>query len=107
MGTLGIPGRLWVMPDRAGYRALFAARDQKGYFGMLQSPDGNNWVIAGDAPKLVENDFDPFRHNADNGVPEAPVAIVESGGTWMWFAVPHSMDGSEEITMAFHKEAQQ
>jgi hypothetical protein len=107
MGTLGIPGRLWVMPDRAGYRALFAARDQSGYFGMLQSPDGNNWIIAGGAPKLVENDFDPFRRNGDDGVPEAPVAIVESGGTWMWFAVPHRMDGSEEITMAFQKEAQQ
>jgi hypothetical protein len=110
MGTLGVPGRLWVMPDLAGYRALFAAGrsnradNQKGYFGMLQSPDGNNWMIAGDAPKLVENDVDLFRGNGDDWVPEAPVAIVESGGTWMWFAVPHTMDGSEEITVAFQKE---
>jgi hypothetical protein len=104
MGTLGgAPRRLWVMPDPAGYRALFAADDQSGHFGMLKSPDGNNWIIAGDAPKLVENDFALFR-NGDDGVPEAPVAIVESGGTWMWFAVPNTRDGSEEITVAFQKE---
>ncbi len=99
--TLGIsPKRLWVMPDPAGYRALFAVPGQKGYFGMLQSPDGNSWTIAADAPTPVE----PGAFG--NRAPEAPVAIVESGGTWMWFTVLDTKDGFEEITMAFQKEAQ-
>jgi len=101
--TLGShPKRLWVMPDRAGFRALFSAEDARGYFGMLQSPDGNSWTIAGGAPKPVESDAFPV----NTLTPEAPVAIVESGGTWMWFAVLNQNDGSEEITMAFQKEAQ-
>ena len=102
IGTLGMtPRRLWIMPDHsAGYRALFAAHDRSEDFGMLQSPDGNSWNVAGAAWKLVE--FDLF-HGDD---PEAPVAIVESGGTWMWFAVPNTKDGSEAIALAFRKEAQ-
>jgi hypothetical protein len=101
IGTLGMdPRRLWVMPDdSAGYRALFAAHDQKGYFGMLQSADGNGWKITGNAPKL--NNL--FSSGAD-GVPEAPVAILEGAGTWMWFAVP-TRDGSERIALAFQKGA--
>jgi hypothetical protein len=112
IGTLGgDPRRLWVMPDpTTGYRALFAALDVSGYFGTLQSPDGNSWTIAGDAPKLPvgRNDFALFRGglSGNDGVPEAPVAIVETGGTWMWFAVLNREDGSEEITMAFQKETQ-
>jgi len=104
IGTLGMdPRRLWVMPDHStGYRALFAARAQSGYFGMLQSPDGNNWNIGGDAPKLT-NMFS----GGDDGTPEAPAVIVEPGGTWMWFAVPNTRDGSEEIALAFQKEAHQ
>jgi hypothetical protein len=99
--TLGMsPKRLWIMPDPAGYRALFAVPGQKGYFGMLQSADGNNWTIAGDAPTPVEPG------TFGNRAPEAPVAIVESGGTWMWFAVLDTEDNSEEITMAFQKGAQ-
>jgi hypothetical protein len=91
------------MPDHStGYRALFAARAQSGYFGMLQSPDGNNWKIGGDAPKLT-NMFS----GGDDGTPEAPAVIVEPGGTWMWFAVPNTRDGSEEIALAFQKEAHQ
>jgi hypothetical protein len=105
IGTLGMdPRRFWVIPDPAGYRALFAAHDVSGYFGMLQSPDGNSWMIAGDAPKLTEGNR--VLYSQDAGVPEAPVAIVESGATWMWFAVPNTRDGSEEITMAFQKETQ-
>ncbi len=102
IGTLGMdPRRLWVMPDNsAGYRALFAAHDKSGDFGMLQSPDGNSWKIAGDAPKLT-NMFS----SGDDGKPEAPVEIVESAGTWMWFAVPNKADGSEAIALAFQKEA--
>ncbi|MGC1650363.1 MAG: hypothetical protein WA741_31455 [Candidatus Sulfotelmatobacter sp.] len=103
IGILGMdPGRLWVMPGPAGYRALFAAHDVRGYFGMLQSPDGNSWMTADDAPKPVEPGVFP------SGIllPEAPVAIVESGGTWMWFAVLNQDDGAEDITMAFQKEAQ-
>jgi hypothetical protein len=103
IGTLGKdPRRLWVVPDHsAGYRALFAAHDKSGNFGMLQSPDGNSWKIVGDAPKLT-NMFS----SGDDGKPEAPVEIVESAGTWMWFAVPNSRDGSEEIALAFQKRAQ-
>jgi len=35
----------------------------------------------------------------------APVEIVESAGTWMWFTVPNTRDGSEEIALAFQKRA--
>jgi hypothetical protein len=102
IGTLSTdPGRLWVMPDQAaGYRALFAAPDQSGYFGMLQSVDGNVWKTGGDAPKLA----DMFK-SGDDGKPEAPAELVEAAGIWMWFAVPNTRDGSEEIALAFQKEA--
>jgi hypothetical protein len=102
IGTLSTdPGRLWVMMDHSiGYRALFAAPDQSGYFGMLQSVDGNVWKTGGDAPKLA----DMFK-SGDDGKPEAPAELVESAGTWMWFAVPNTRDGSEEIALAFQKEA--
>jgi hypothetical protein len=102
IGTLGMdPRRLWVMPDHsAGYRALFAAPDRSGYFGMLQSVDGNVWKTGGDAPKLAN-----LFSSGDDGKPEAPAELVESAGTWMWFAVPNTRDGSEEIALAFQKEA--
>lgn len=111
IGGLGMdPRRLWVLPHPPGYRALFAARHQNGYFGMLQSSDGSSWNIAGDAWNFVElnkrGGF-PLFSSGDDGEPEAPTAIVESGGTWMWFAVPNTRDGSEEIALAFQKEAQQ
>jgi hypothetical protein len=110
MSTLAADfGRLWVMSDPSGYRALFTAPRIAGNFGMLHSPDGNSWVIAGDPPKL-EEDAQPKRSalfgSGSVGVPEAPVAIIESGGTWIWFAVPNTRDGSEEISVAFQKEAQ-
>jgi hypothetical protein len=110
IGTLATDlGRLWVMPDPSGYRALFTAPGIAGNFGMLHSPDGSSWVIAGDAPKLEEH-AEPNKSalfaSGDVGVPEAPVAIIESGGTWMWFAVPNTREGSEAIAVAFQKEAQ-
>jgi len=109
MGTLDMdPRRLWVMPSPAGFRALYAARNTSGHFAILQSPDGNVWTPAGGAPQLERterHDPDLFR-SGDQGVPEAPVAIVEPGGTWMWFAVPNTRDGFLEIAMAFGKEAQ-
>jgi hypothetical protein len=102
IGTLGAdPGRLLVMQDHsAGYRAMFAAPEQSGYFGMLQSGDGNVWKTGGDAPKLAS-----LFKSGDDGKPETPAALVESAGTWMWFAVPNTRDGSEEIALAFQKEA--
>jgi hypothetical protein len=109
LGTLGMdPRRLWVMASPAGFRALYAARDTSGHFAILQSPDGNVWTPAGGAPQLERAErHDPalFR-SGDQGVPEAPVAIVEPGGTWMWFAVPNTSDGNLEIATAFGKEAQ-
>jgi len=91
------PKRLWVLSDRTGgYRALFAAEDQPGHFGVLQSQDGNTWTIGDDPPKLP----DLFH----NGVPETPTALIESAGTLMWFAVPNFRDGSESIALAFHRE---
>jgi hypothetical protein len=101
IGTLGKdPGRIWVMPDgSAGYRALFAAPTQNGYFGMLQSPDGNAWTISDTAPNLAKM----FGSGGRDGKPEAPTAIVELGDTWMWFAVPNATDGSVEVGLAFGK----
>ncbi len=110
LGALGMhPGRLWVMSDPSGYRALFAGHDFAGYFGMLHSPDGTSWVVAGDVPKLderVEPNKIALFGNQDVGVPEAPVEIPGSGGTWMWFAVPDKRDGSEGISVAFQRERQ-
>jgi len=102
LGALGMhPRRLWVMPDHsAGYRALFAAPDRSGYFGILQSTDGNTWKITADAAPKLTNMF----RSSQDGNPETPAAIVESGETWMWFAVPKTADGSEAIALAFQKE---
>jgi hypothetical protein len=107
LGTLGLdPRRMWVTRDPGGYRALFARPDRRGYFGQLQSPDGSSWLLAGDAPTATDRTAFPRFTGGDDGGPVAPASITESDGTWTWFAVPNSWDGSERIAMAFQKEAQ-
>jgi hypothetical protein len=107
LGTLGFdPRRMWVARDPAGYRALFARPDRRGYFGLLQSPDGSSWLLAGDAPIPADRNAFPRFTGGDDGGPLAPASITESDGTWIWFAVPNSWDGSERIAMAFQKGAQ-
>ena len=76
----------------------FSAPAQRGYFGMLQSADGNCWKIS-DNPVNLTSLFE----NGDSGKPETPTAVVEPDGTWMWFAVPNTRDGSESITVAYRK----
>lgn len=110
IGTLGMdPRRMWVTRDAAGYRALFAHPDHPGYFGVLQSADGNSWEIAGGAPDPAKpaggNAFAQFT-GGDDGVPVTPAAIAEADGTWMWFAVPNTRDGSERIAVVFQKAVQ-
>ncbi len=99
LGSLGFdPRRLWVVSNGSGYRALFAAPAQKGYFGMLRSADGNSWKIS-DAPGNLTN----VLKSGDYGTPETPTAVVEPEGTWLWFAVPSTRDGSKSITVAYRK----
>jgi len=99
LGSLGFdPRRLWVVPDGSRYRALFAAAAQKGCFGMLQSADGNSWKISDD-PGNLTNVF----QIGDYDTPETPTAVVEQEGTWLWFAVPSTRDGSKSITVAYRK----
>ena len=97
---------MWVTRDPAGYRALFARPDRRGYFGLLQSPDGSGWLLAGDAPSPNDRNAFPRFTGGDDGGPVAPASITEADGTWIWFAVPNTEDGSERIAMAFQKEAQ-
>lgn len=107
LGTLGLdPRRMCVMRDPAGYRALFTHPDRRGYFGLLQSPDGSSWVLAGDAPNPADRNAFPRFSGGDDSGPVAPASTTESDGTWVWFAVPNTSDGSERIAMAFQKEAQ-
>jgi hypothetical protein len=106
LGTLGLdPRRMSVTRDPAGYRALFARPDRRDYFGVLQSADGSSWLFAGDAPTSADRNAFPRFSGGDDGGPVAPASITESDGTWIWFAVANSSDGSERIAMAFHKEA--
>jgi hypothetical protein len=106
LGTLGFdPRRMWVARDPAGYRALFARPDRRGYFGLLQSPDGSSWLPAGDAPNPADRNAFP-RFAGEDGGPVAPASITEADGIRIWFAVPNTEDGSERIAMAFQKEAQ-
>jgi hypothetical protein len=100
LGTLKdiVPGRIWILShDLAGFRALFAARPQPGYFGLLQSADGSSWKIADGAPQLAKS------FSGSDRVPESPTTIQESDGTRMWFALPDRYHGSKQIALAFEK----
>ena len=102
--------RLWVTHDPAGgFRAVLATQDQNGEFRTLQSIDGNSWTSTGAPWRLIEpteRQSRPLFRSGDDGLPAEPVGIVEPNGTWMWFAVPNTRDGSAAIALAFRKEAQ-
>lgn len=92
-------GRISVIPDASGgYHGLFAfpLHGSRGFFGVLQSSDGNVWKPANDSPALGANTLSPGT--------ETPVALLDSDGVWMWFAARNN-DGSDAIQLAFRKGA--
>ena len=101
LNTLGAdPGRVWVLSDgRGGYRGFFAytsnQQEKKGFLGTVVSTDGNTWEMGegmnADAASL------------EKGVlADAPAALPEPGGLWLWFVL-RPEDGAETINAAYFK----
>jgi hypothetical protein len=91
-------GRIWVMGERAGaYRALFARRSPPWRFEALRSSDLDAWQVATEKLPLSDAVFSAGR-------PEAPAALLDSSGLWMWFAFRATGVRPPAIALAFERE---
>ena len=96
----GSPGRLAVGADgRGGYWAFFTHgridQRRKGLFGLLTSPDGNVWSVAG-------GDAASAPPSSTEDIADSPAVLPRQDGWWIWFVL-RPQSGADRIGVAYRK----